>query len=414
MGREHNGQLGSAAVRPISGGGLGVEVDHRRIAASPYGSHRQVQGNCRFPRSSFLADNGDGLHDTASWFAGLNVVDGGRSHRGTFASKTSIRCLGPVEEQKAVKRKRGELVPIGEVIADLPGQVQALQPSTPAQHHFTLADQVDRLVSASEADPEMGFMARMMALCSLPRTNPGNRKAYKRVNGPFTLSMVAGAGKLLPFGNLPRLLLAWLCSEVVRMGSREIVLGASLAEFMRKLGIYSTSGKKYRSLREQMKRLFGCTISLVYSDANCEDTAATLIADRTTFWWTKPEGAVSWQSKIHVSETFFNEIMGHPVPLNMNTLKALKRSSLGLDLYLWLTYRVFSLRGPQAITWRQMEQQFGKDPGRASDKFTVRNFRTDCLRELTKIKAAWPKLSYSTAPGVLILNPSPPQIESRG
>ena len=220
--------------------------------------------------------------------------------------------------------------------------------------------------------------------------------------------------KLLPFGNLPRLLLAWLCSEVVRMGSREIVLGASLAEFMRKLGIYSTSGKKYRSLREQMKRLFGCTISLVYSDANCEDTAATLIADRTTFWWTKPEGAVSWQSKIHVSETFFNEIMGHPVPLNMNTLKALKRSSLGLDLYLWLTYRVFSLRGPQAITWRQMEQQFGKDPGRASDKFTVRNFRTDCLRELTKIKAAWPKLSYSTAPGVLILNPSPPQIESRG
>ena len=294
MGREHNGQLGSAAVRPISGGGLGVEVDHRRIAASPYGSHRQVQGNCRFPRSSFLADNGDGLHDTASWFAGLNVVDGGRSHRGTFASKTSIRCLGPVGEQKAVKRKRGELVPIGEVIADLPGQVQALQPSTPAQHHFTLADQVDRLVSASEADPEMGFMARLLAFCSLPRTNPGNRKAYKRVNGPFTLSMVAGAGKLLPFGNLPRLLLAWLCSEVVRMGSREIVLGASLAEFMRKLGIYSTSGKKYRSLREQMKRLFGCTISLVYSDANCEDTAATLIADRTTFWWTKPEGAVSW------------------------------------------------------------------------------------------------------------------------
>ena len=30
-------------------------------------------------------------------------------------------------------------------------------------------------------------MARMMALCSLPRTNPGNRKEYKRVNGPFTL-----------------------------------------------------------------------------------------------------------------------------------------------------------------------------------------------------------------------------------
>ena len=34
---------------------------------------------------------------------------------------------------------------------------------------------MNQLVSASEADPDRGFMARLMALCSLPRTNPGNR-----------------------------------------------------------------------------------------------------------------------------------------------------------------------------------------------------------------------------------------------
>ena len=45
---------------------------------------------------------------------------------------------------------------------------------------------------------------------------------------------------------------------------------------------------------------------------------------------------------------FFNEIIQHPVPLNMNTLTALKRSTLGLDLYLWLTYRTFALRAPLA------------------------------------------------------------------
>ena len=39
----------------------------------------------------------------------------------------------------------------------------------------------------SEADPDLGFMARMMVLCSLPRTNPGNRHQYKRVNGPYRL-----------------------------------------------------------------------------------------------------------------------------------------------------------------------------------------------------------------------------------
>ena len=94
----------------------------------------------------------------------------------------------------------------------------------------------------------------------------------------------------------------------------------------------------------------------------------------------------------------------------MNTLTALKRSPLGLDLYLWLTYRMFTLRAPQHLTWRQLYRQFGTDPAKASDKFTVRDFRTNCLRELKKIKLAWVELNYTTAPGVLILLPSTPTI----
>ena len=98
-----------------------------------------------------------------------------------------------------MQRKRGELVPIGEVFSDLGGPVKAIREASPqAQHHFTLADQVDQLVRASETTPDLGFMARLLALCSLPRSNPGNRLQYKRVNGPFTLYMtVTGGNKLL-------------------------------------------------------------------------------------------------------------------------------------------------------------------------------------------------------------------------
>ena len=47
--------------------------------------------------------------------------------------------------------------------------VKALHEATPqARRGFTVADQVNQLVSASGADPGMGFMARTMALCSLP------------------------------------------------------------------------------------------------------------------------------------------------------------------------------------------------------------------------------------------------------
>ena len=117
-----------------------------------------------------------------------------------------------------------------------------------------------------------------------------------------------------------------------------------------------------------------------------------------------------WESKIHLSEPFFNEIIRHPVPLDMNTLNALKRCSLGLDLYMWLTYRTFALRAPLRLSWRQVYRQFGVDPAKASNKFTVRSFREKVLRELKKIKIAWADLNYSTAPGVLILHPSTPAI----
>ena len=80
-----------------------------------------------------------------------------------------------------MQRQHGELVLIGDALADLGGPVEALRDASPqARHHFTQADQVNQLVGASEAAPDLGFMARMMALCSLPRTNPGNRKEYKR------------------------------------------------------------------------------------------------------------------------------------------------------------------------------------------------------------------------------------------
>ena len=117
--------------------------------------------------------------------------------------------------------------------------------SPQALHHYTRFDQVNALVGASEADPDRGFMARTMALCSLPRTNPGNRHQHKRANGPFKLVMVAGADNKLPYGNLPRLLLAWLGTEAVRTKGRVLVLGPSLAKFMKPLGVHNSGGQPH-------------------------------------------------------------------------------------------------------------------------------------------------------------------------
>ena len=59
-----------------------------------------------------------------------------------------------------------------------------------------------------DSPPRLRLKARLLTLCSLPRTNPGDRLQYKRVNGPYTLIMTATGEYKLPFGPLPRLLMA--------------------------------------------------------------------------------------------------------------------------------------------------------------------------------------------------------------
>jgi len=279
---------------------------------------------------------------------------------------------------------------------------------------FTHADQADRLLAAREADPDLGFMARLMTLCSLPRANPGNRLQYERVNGPYQLYMQAGPKTKLPYGSLPRLLLAWMCTEAVQTQSRDLVLGRSMTEFMGKLGMKPLGAGRTR-LRNQMTRLFNASVRLFYEGEEGEAMMGSMVASRAELWWDlkRPDEPGLWESTVRLGEELFEEIIRNPVPIEMRTLKALRRSPLGLDLYLWLTYRVFSLKQPIRISWKRLYMQFGTNPDRVEDKLAVNKFREKCLRELKKIHLAWPELNYTTAKGVLVLFPSRPVIPAQ-
>ena len=272
------------------------------------------------------------------------------------------------------QQKRGGLVPIGDVpIGDvairLPGiEGRGRAMSSRARHHFTTLRQVNQLIEASEAEPDLGFMARLLALCSLPRTNPRDREKYMRRNGPYVLVLTAGGWPArLPFGNIPRLLLAWVCSEAVRTQRRELVLGRSLYEFMHKLGMEDRSGGRHGErarLKNQMGRLFTCSVQLIYTESDHKVVVSSFVAERAEFWWSarEPNAPSLWDSTIELGEKFFNEIIAHPIPIDLHTLKALKRSPLGLDLYFWLVYRTFTLRQPLTLSWRQIYRQFGAHP----------------------------------------------------
>ena len=313
-----------------------------------------------------------------------------------------------------MERKRDGFVPLGDVFGGLSVPVNALCKASPqAVYHWGREDQIKALVAARDADPDMGFMMRLLALCALPRTNPGDRLQYRRVNGPFTLIMTATGTAKLPYGTLPRLLLAWVCTEAVRTQSRTLKLGWSLSEFMRQLGLNPGSGGRNGGrtrLQNQMRRLFSTSVELSHESKQGLHIVADRIATETHLWWNprRPDEPVLWNSTIRLGEEFYNEIVRHPIPLDLQILKAMKRSPLGLDLYLWLTYRTFGLGAPVRLTWRQLYRQFGSKA--KTDKVTVDHFRTRMLRELRKLKIAWPELSYRTPRGSLELYPTPPRI----
>ena len=132
------------------------------------------------------------------------------------------------------------------------------------------------------------------------------------------------------------------------------------------------------------------------------DDAPPCVVSRVSFYVLHTSSKRTW----HGDEDFFNEIIRCQIPIDLNTLRAMKRSPLGLDIYLWLTYRTFGIKRPLRLTWPLLYRRFGVDLARAGDKLVVNDFRKDCLRELQKIQRAWPDLHYRTVKGALLLSPA--------
>lgn len=246
-------------------------------------------------------------------------------------------------------------------------------------------------------------MARMLVQTTLPHRKVSG-PVFERSNGAFRMTLMAPPQTGLPYGAVPRLLLAWMTTEAVRTGERELVLGDSMSAFMRELGLVPTGGRwgSVTRLKEQTTRLFSSAISAVYREGHQVALLNRTIADRAVLWWhpKEPTQAALWQSTVTLSEPFFREVIDRPVPVDMRALKALKRSPLALDTYCWLTYRLSYLSRPTEIPWEALAAQFG------SDYKVVRQFKAAFLAELRKVLAVYPEAKASEGDCGLLLRPA--------
>jgi len=250
-----------------------------------------------------------------------------------------------------------------------------------------------------------GFIARAMVLASMPHSEP-KETYFKRENGNYKLTMIANPEIGLPYGTIPRLLFAWITTEAVRTKQRKLTLGKSLSDFMRQLEIEPTGGSKgtITTLREQMKRLFNTTIACTYCDEERDAGLQMLLVDDYFLWWTpkNPEQLGLLESTVTLSEKFFGEITKSPVVFYMEALKALRKSPMALDIYMWLTYKNSYSRHPLTISWESLQLQFGAGyPSNAQGKSDFKRKFNEALKKVSivygdarKLKALKTGLRY--------------------
>ena len=286
-----------------------------------------------------------------------------------------------------------------------------------ARYHYTTDDQIGQLVAAREAEePDIGFMNRVLSVCALPRKSQGTSRMYVRNTGTYELALTATNPAFgLPYGIYPRLIFAWMCTEAVRTQTPRLTLGKSLSEFLDKVGVRSSNSGGRWGVRtrftNQMRCLFACAIHLAvttkHPEGNRYQRYAGVIGEYEDIWWDPrdPTLPMLWTSSIELNHRLFLEIVNHAVPLDLRVLRAIRRSPLGIDLYLWLTYRSYRRVRPLRLSWKQLHKQFGAHPDSGKPGH-VDEFRRSAIRELKKLKAAWPGLNWSTRRGAFVLQPS--------
>lgn len=254
----------------------------------------------------------------------------------------------------------------------------------------------------------LGFFARTLAQMSLPHSDPKSNY-YERTNGLTTLSIIGKPKIGLPYGSIPRLLLAWICTEAVRTQSPILNIGSSQSKFLQALGMQNT-GYYIKQLDEQSKRLFSSLISIDYSDEKNFAVENILIAKKAVLCWDKATETPVWGGQITLTNEFYDEVTQNPVPLDLRVMQALKKSPLAMDIYAWSVYRIFLLRMKNKpfvkIPWEALQAQFGSAYGTNSKMLTIdnqkeveqqalRDFKKNFLGQLNKVTIFYPELADS-------------------
>jgi hypothetical protein len=288
-----------------------------------------------------------------------------------------------------------------EAAGDLLRRMHCLRPAGTTRFRKVEAIECVRLRRQS-ATQNVGISSRPFVLCGLPvKCPPPGTLVHERRNGQFIL-LVTGHPKYgLPWGQ-DRLVPLFLATLASRQRSRRITF-ESAAEMLDTFGLQQ-GGSQYRRLVGAFQRIFGATIffgtDVQKSLSRVVHEARFHFMSEARIWFSRdPEQRNlpdDFQNQIVLTEEFYQEILDHPIPTDLDAAKALSSSPAALDLFTWLSYRCFVAKGEERIS---LFGEFGLANQLGCERYTrPRRFRERLDQWLGLVRAMWPECPARISP----------------
>ena len=292
----------------------------------------------------------------------------------------------------------------------------------------TLTQGEKKLVSASAEimgdrpdSDDIAFLHTILCQVGLPRSRPEGATFERRSGGS---ALLIESGRLwdgrnfvqqpLPYGSMPRLILAWMNTYAVRFNTPEIPVGDSASEFLRMLGQPNSGGKRgaFTTLRKQVQALSACRMTLGFNANGRVHTYDGKPIKHFEAWMpASDQQRPLWPGLVTFSDDYYTTLRAHAVPLDLRALIALKGSALAMDIYTWLADRLHRIDGrPVVLHWTNLREQFGQEyQGKDPDK----DFKKKFLPALQTVMAVYPEAKVKQVTGGLLLASSPPPVPYR-
>jgi hypothetical protein len=263
-----------------------------------------------------------------------------------------------------------------------------------------------------QGSQDLAFNARPFVLCGLPlRRPPQDQLCYTRTNGKFFLEITAHPKLGLPYGQ-DRLVPIWAATLAVLQKNRTIRFN-SPSQVLNYFEL-PKNGHHYKRIVHGFERIFGATIFFGTEEQREKDIISNWARfhffDKMQLWYHRDENHPSlpgddFANIIELSEAFYQEIQQHKIPVERKVVAALANAPGTLDLYVWLVWKSWTLKGNQAARVplygdASLQEQLGSVEYKRD-----RRFREKVSAWLREVKAWWPECpaAMSEDSGFLII-----------